>query len=115
MSETVQVDFLANADDFLADAKKVQAAQDQLAAKLKAAGVSQSAYNKAVANASKVNQQQVVTNTKVKFSFTEVASAVNLVQQGLRIAGQVYDATAGETMRYAEQVRNLSAISGTSA
>jgi len=49
VTEPVQIPIEGDAKDFIADAKKVQADMDALAAKLKAAGVSQSAYNAAVA------------------------------------------------------------------
>jgi hypothetical protein len=50
MSAKVQIDFVANESDLLAAANNAQREMDVLSAKLKAAGVSQAAYNKAVAS-----------------------------------------------------------------
>jgi hypothetical protein len=48
-------------------------------------------------------------------NLTELNSAISLVKQGLEIAQKVYDATAGATLEYANQVRQLSMVSGESA
>jgi hypothetical protein len=90
MSEKVQIEF-EGVDKLTAVSNKVQGELDATANKTKAA------------------------NTTAKFSFTEVASAISLVQQGLQLAGKAYAATVGETLKYANEVRQLSMISGESA
>lgn len=50
-----------------------------------------------------------------KFSFTELSSAIGLAKQGAEIAGQVFNATAGEAVSYAAEVRGLSQAFGLSA
>jgi len=50
-----------------------------------------------------------------KLSFTELNSTVMLVQQGLQYARQAYDAIITPTIEYANQVRQLSLVSGESA
>ena len=49
-TEPIQVPIEGEPSDFIADAKKVQSEMDAMEAKLKEAGVSQAAYNKAIAN-----------------------------------------------------------------
>jgi hypothetical protein len=90
MTEKVQIEF-EGVDKLTAVSNKVQKELDTTATKTKAA------------------------NTTAKISFTEVASALNLVQQGLQLAGKAYDATVGSTLKYANEVRQLSQISGESA
>lgn len=48
-------------------------------------------------------------------SLTELNSAIGLVRQGLEVAQKVYSETAGKALEYANQVRQLSMISGESA
>jgi uncharacterized protein YdaT len=90
MTEKVQIEF-EGVDKLTAVSNKVQSELDATATKTKAA------------------------NNTAKISFTEVASALNLVQQGLQLAGKAYDATVGSTLKYANEVRQLSQISGESA
>lgn len=47
-------------------------------------------------------------------SFTELRSALGLAQDALRTIGDAYEATVGKAMRYAQQVRDLTSISGQS-
>jgi hypothetical protein len=90
MSEKVQIEF-EGVDKLTAVSNKVQSELDATATKTKAA------------------------NSVAKFSFTELSSAINLVQQGLQVAQKAYAATVGETLKYANEVRQLSMISGESA
>jgi hypothetical protein len=90
MSEKVQIEF-EGVDKLTAVSNKVQGELDATATKTKAA------------------------NSVAKFSFTELSSAINLVQQGLQVAQKAYAATVGETLKYANEVRQLSMISGESA
>jgi hypothetical protein len=60
-------------------------------------------------------EQQSSAVQKAKFSFTEFNSAVQLVQQGAQISGQIWGATAAKTIEYADDVRKLSQASGASA
>lgn len=67
-----------------------------------------------------LNEQQTFSNltdntNESTFSFTELKSGVDLGMQAFRIANQVLDETVGSFQRYAQQVRDLSAISGESA
>lgn len=41
-------------------------------------------------------------------SFTELSSAIGLVKQGAQVVGEVFSATVGKTIEYADQVRGLS-------
>jgi len=50
-----------------------------------------------------------------KFSFTELSSAIGLAKQGAEIAGQIFNATAGEAINYASEVRGLAQAFGLSA
>jgi hypothetical protein len=81
---------------------------DALKKKLSDAGVSQSAYNKAVQQATGHNKQQ-------RLSLTDLKSGLDLAAQGLRYVQAGYDATVGAAQKYAGTVRDLSAVSGTSA
>ena len=47
-------------------------------------------------------------------SFTELSSAINLAGQAMQIAKQAYNETIGVTLKYANEVRQLAAISGES-
>lgn len=53
-------------------------------------------------------------NQRQSLSWMDVQAKINLVQQGVELLGQAYDATIGETTRYFDQVRELSMISGQS-
>src|SRR5574341_1475182 len=53
-------------------------------------------------------------NQRQSLSWMDVQAKINLVQQGVELLGQAYDTTIGETIRYADQVRSLSMISGQS-
>lgn len=121
-TEPIQIPIEGEASDFIADAKKVQAEMDAMSAKLKAAGVSQSAYNKAVANSKTAQKEAAVatqqTTTAVKqssISITDLRSAYMIAADAARIAGQVWNATGQEFVNYAEQVKNMSRSLGASA
>ncbi len=51
---------------------------------------------------------------KVVGSFTELNSAISLASKGMEIAKKVYAETVGETLNYANSVRQLSTLSGQS-
>lgn len=121
-TEPIQIPIEGEASDFIADAKKVQAEMDAMSAKLKAAGVSQSAYNKAVANSKTAQKEAAIatqqTTTAVKqssLSITDLRSAYMIAADAARIAGQVWNATGQEFVNYAEQVKNMSRSLGASA
>ncbi len=48
-------------------------------------------------------------------SMTDLNSGIALVRQGVEVLNKAYDATIGKSQAYAEQVRNLKAVSGQSA
>lgn len=121
-TEPIQIPIEGEASDFIADAKKVQAEMDAMSAKLKAAGVSQSAYNKAVANSKAAMKEAaaatVQTTSAVKqssISITDLRSAYMIAADAARVAGQVWQATGQEFVNYAEQVKNMSRSLGASA
>jgi hypothetical protein len=51
--------------------------------------------------------------TNFKGSFMELWGAIDLVKQGAQALNQFYDATVGETLAYADEVRSLSRLIGT--
>lgn len=53
-------------------------------------------------------------NNSIIGSFTELQSAVALASEAVAAGKGIYDATIGSTMRYADSVREISAVSGTS-
>lgn len=54
-------------------------------------------------------------NSKTIGSLTELNSAISIVRQGFEMANQVYDATIGKHLQYADSVRDLTILSKTSA
>ena len=50
-----------------------------------------------------------------KFSFTELASAISLAQRAFDIASRVISETAGATVEYNKQIRELTQVTGTGA
>lgn len=54
-------------------------------------------------------------NKKTVGSLTELNSAISIVRQGFEMANQVYDATIGKHLVYADSVRDLSLLSKTTA
>jgi hypothetical protein len=129
VTEPIQIPIEGNADDFIADAKKVQAEMDKMSARLKEAGVSQSAYNKAVSNskqamkeaaqatndATKAAQSQVAQVKQTSMSWTDFRSMYQTVLDVVRVGQQVWQATGQEFVNYAEQVKNLSRNIGVTA
>ncbi len=115
VTEPIQIPIEGNATDFIADAKKVQAEMDAMSAKLKAAGVSQSAYNKAVANSKVAVTQNTTAVKQSAISITDLRSAYMIAADAARVAGQVWQATGQEFVNYAEQVKNMSRSLGASA
>jgi len=61
VTEPIQIPIEGDPRDFISDAKKVQEQMDILAHRLDKAGVSQSAYNKAVQNSGAAMKGQVET------------------------------------------------------
>jgi len=142
-TEPIQIPIEGEATDFIADAKKIQSEMDTLSAKLKEAGVSQSAYNKAVQEANKQAAAQAKataqaaaaqdklqkeaeqaaaaqaknsqTSKAASISITDLRSAYMIAADAARIAGQVWQATGQEFVNYAEQVKNMSRSLGASA
>jgi hypothetical protein len=115
MTDEVKVTFAAEDASLIAKAKEVQKEMDRLSAKLKESGVSAAAYNKAMAQAKAATENKTVATQKARLSITDLNSAFSLAQQGLRYLQQGYEATVGATLEYANQVRQLSQISGESA
>jgi hypothetical protein len=115
MGAKVTVDFVANEADLIAAAKNAQKEMDAFSAKLKAAGVSGSAFNKAMSDAKRNHDAATNAAKKQGFSLTELNSAVSLLQTGLQYLSKAYDQTVVASMKYASQVRDLAAISGTGA
>lgn len=121
-TEPIIISIEGDPSDLIADAKKVQSEMDALSAKLKEAGVSQTAYNRAVSNAKSAQKEATLatqqTTASVKqssISITDLRSAYMIAADAARIAGQVWQATGGEFVAYAEQVKNMSRSLGASA
>ena len=85
-TEPVIIPIEGDANDFIADAKKVQAEMDAMSKKLKEAGVSQSAYNKAVASAKGTTQQTTEAVKKSSISITDLRSAYMIAADAARVA-----------------------------
>lgn len=66
-------------------------------------------------NTNKKTDENSDSNKKQSLSFTELKSAVGLVQQGLGYLQQGLDATSGKTVAYAAEVRQLSLATGGTA
>jgi hypothetical protein len=118
-TEPINIPFEGNAADFMAEAKKVQAGMDALKTKLEQAGVSQSAYNKAVSDSVKATQsakkaederlatmqkhmasfaavqkqkaEALAVQNKEKMSWTDLKSVIDLTGQALQKVKQGYD------------------------
>lgn len=125
----VEIEFVANEKDVIDAAKKIDESTKQLAARLQAAGVSQSAYNKAMAEAKTRFEQEAIAADKatkeleqkrnVMAQLSTIATGVNSVFSTAsmiygQVAGQVR-AVWGEYSQLSEQIRDLSLVSGTSA
>jgi hypothetical protein len=108
MSTPVEIVIRTIDQNTVQTAKGIQKEMDAMKKSLQDAGVSQSAYNRALAESDKAQQ-------KNKISMTDLNSAVQLAERGLQMLKQGYDATIGATLEYANQVRSLSQISGESA
>lgn len=91
MAAKVQIDFVANESDLIAAAKKSQQAMDALAAKLKSAGVSQSAYNQAMADARRKFEETSAATQKQRMSFTELSSVIQIATMAMQKLKQGYD------------------------
>lgn len=61
------------------------------------------------------SKKTATANISLKGSYTEFMSALSLVQQGLRFVKAGFESTVGASLQYAEQVRQLSSLSGESA
>lgn len=61
------------------------------------------------------SKKTATANISLKGSYTEFMSALSLVQQGLRFVKAGFESTVGASLQYAEQVRQLSKLSGESA
>jgi hypothetical protein len=118
-TEPINIPFEGNAADFMAEAKKVQAGMDALKTKLEQAGVSQSAYNRAVSDSVKATQsakraederlatmqkhmasfaavqkqkaEALAVQNKEKMSWTDLKSVIDLTGQALQKVKQGYD------------------------
>lgn len=125
----VEIEFVANEKDIIDAAKKIDESTKQLAARLQAAGVSQSAYNKAMAEAKTRYEQEALAADKatkeleqkrnVMAQLSTIATGVNSVFSTAsmiygQVAGQVR-AVWGEYSQLSEQIRDLSLVSGASA
>lgn len=60
-------------------------------------------------------KKTATANISLKGSYTEFMSALSLVQQGLQFVKAGFESTVGASLQYAEQVRQLSKLSGESA
>jgi len=115
VTEPIQIPIEGDARDFIADAKKVQEQMDILAHRLEKAGVSQAAYNKAIANSKGAITGQTDAVKSSALSITDLRSAYMIAADAARIAGQVWQATGQEFINYAEQVKDFSRSLGASA
>lgn len=61
------------------------------------------------------SKKTATANISLKGSYTEFMSALSLVQQGLQFVKAGFESTVGASLQYAEQVRQLSKLSGESA
>lgn len=128
-TEPIIIPIEGQADDLINDAKRVQASMDALKKRLSDAGVSQSAYNKAVQNAAKIENerqkelqqtQQILqktndSNKKASMSITDFRNAYGVAMDIMRGAQAVYSATIAKTAEYANEVYKLSKVSGENA
>lgn len=114
-TEPIEIPIEGDARDFIADAKKVQEQMDILAHRLDKAGVSQAAYNKAVANARTTAQQSTTATKQSALSITDLRSAYMMAADAARLAGQAYEKTIGISMQYSDVIREASGVTGTSA
>ena len=105
-TEPIVIGIEANPADFLADAKKIQSEMDALAHRLDKAGVSQSAYNQAVKNATQANK----TNS---MSITDLRSAYQIAADVARVAGDVWEETGQKFVDNAMRVGDMARALGT--
>jgi len=97
-TEPIIIPIEGDASDFTADAAKVNASLDKMAAHTKAAGATTTTSMKAAG-----------------LSITDLRSAYMIAADAARVAGQVWQATGQEFVNYAEQVKNMSRSLGASA
>jgi len=97
-TEPIVIPIEGDASDFTADAAKVNASLDKMAAHTKAAGATTTTSMKAAG-----------------LSITDLRSAYMIAADAARVAGQVWQATGQEFVNYAEQVKNMSRSLGASA
>jgi len=90
-TEPIVIPIEGDASDFTADAAKVNASLDKMAAHTKAAGATTTTSMKAAG-----------------LSITDLRSAYMIAADAARVAGQVWQATGQEFVNYAEQVKNMS-------
>ena len=114
-TEPIIIPIEGQPEDFIADAKKVQAEMDKLSSTLKEAGVSQSAYNQAAAKSKQAFDDQAKAAQKSSLSITDFRSAYMIATDVVRVGQQVFDATYGAFARLTDTVRDLSLVSGESA
>jgi len=113
-AEPIIIPIEANPADFIADAKKVQEQMDILKYRLEKAGVSQAAFNQAVANNTKAFNAQVAATKQASISMTDFRSAYMIAMDAVRIGGQIWQETGQKLVDYAAQVRDVSRSLGTS-
>ena len=117
MAEKVQIDFIANADDLISDALRIQLNMDKLDKKLKDLGISQTAYNKAVANTKKAHEQSTTAAMSLSTVMTGMYSATQLVAQGFQQIQKAYEFfKGGAEIQFMEtKFARLAASIGTTA
>jgi hypothetical protein len=91
MPAKVSIDLVANESDLIAAAKNAQKEMDTLAKKLKEAGVSGAAFNKAMADAKKRHEDATGAAKQQRLSLTDLKSGIDLATQALQTMKQGYD------------------------
>lgn len=101
----VQIDFTSRVDEVIANSKRVVAEMERVKDETKNA-------NRAIEEQARKAEQAA---QKQKQSWTEFRSMYSTVVDVLRTGKRVFDEIIGSTQKYASQVRDLAAISGTGA
>jgi hypothetical protein len=115
MSAKVTVDFVANEADLIAAAKNAQKEMDAFSAKLKAAGVSGSAFNKAMAEAKRRHEEAAGAAQKQRMSIADLKAGIDMAVQALQMLKKGYDfAKEGAQLEFqAQKFDRLAATIGT--
>lgn len=114
---TVNAQYVTLNDQLTQLAQQEKANAVLLEAKEKFEGLSQSEKDALIAadDLAKSNQQLTEKTGGVGISMTDLSSGISVVKQSIEALNKAYDASIGVSQKYAEQVRDLKAITGESA